>query len=87
MKLTKELGAKCDSGGHTHHFTLDETAVLEHGAMAKMNPPLRTAKDREGIIEGIKDGSIDMIATDHARTARRKRQFFRYGKPEWNHWS
>ena len=49
-----------------HHFTLDETAVLEHGAMAKMNPPLRTAADREAIIEGIKDGTIDMIATDHA---------------------
>lgn len=40
-------------------------------AMAKMNPPLRTARDREGIIEGIKDGSIDMIATD-PRSAQRR---------------
>ena len=66
VKLAKELGANVTAEVTPHHFTLDETAVLEHGAMAKMNPPLRTAKDREGIIEGIKDGSIDMIATDHA---------------------
>ena len=64
--VAKELGANVTAEVTPHHFTLDETAVLEHGAMAKMNPPLRTAKDREGIIEGIKDGSIDMIATDHA---------------------
>ena len=66
VKLAKELGANVTAEVTPHHFTLDETAVLEHGAMAKMNPPLRTAKDREGILEGIKDGSIDMIATDHA---------------------
>ena len=66
VKLAKELGANVTAEVTPHHFTLDEIAVLEHGAMAKMNPPLRTAKDREGIIEGIKDGSIDMIATDHA---------------------
>ena len=66
VKLAKELGANVTAEVTPHHFTLDETAVLKHGAMAKMNPPLRTAKDREGIIEGIKDGSIDMIATDHA---------------------
>ena len=68
VKLAKELGANVTAEVTPHHFTLDETAVLEHGAMAKMNPPLRTAADREAIIEGIKDGTIDMIAT-----ARRKR--------------
>lgn len=66
VKLAKELGANVTAEVTPHHFTLDETAVLEHGAMAKMNPPLRTAADREAIIEGIKDGTIDMIATDHA---------------------
>ena len=66
VKLAKELGADVTAEVTPHHFTLTESAVLEHGAMAKMNPPLRTAKDREGIIEGIRDGSIDMIATDHA---------------------
>ena len=66
VKLAKELGADVTAEVTPHHFTLTESAVLEHGAMAKMNPPLRTEKDRLGIIEGIKDGSIDMIATDHA---------------------
>ena len=66
VKLAKELGADVTAEVAPHHFTLTESAVLEHGAMAKMNPPLRTEKDRLGIIEGIRDGSIDMIATDHA---------------------
>ena len=66
VKLAKELGADVTAEVTPHHFTLTESTVLEHGAMAKMNPPLRTEKDRLGIIEGIKDGSIDMIATDHA---------------------
>ena len=66
VKLAKELGADVTAEVTPHHFTLTESAVLEHGAMAKMNPPLRTEKDRLGIIEGIRDGSIDMSATDHA---------------------
>ena len=66
VKLAKELGADVTAEVTPHHFTLTESAVLEHGAMAKMNPPLRTEKDRLGIIEGIRDGSIDMIATDRA---------------------
>lgn len=49
-----------------HHFTLTEEAVKKHGTLAKMNPPLRLESDRLAIIEGLKDGTIDMIATDHA---------------------
>ena len=49
-----------------HHFTLTEEAVIAHGTLAKMNPPLREEADRLAIIEGLKDGTIDMIATDHA---------------------
>lgn len=49
-----------------HHFTMTEDAVIEHGTLAKMNPPLREEADRMAIIEGLKDGTIDMIATDHA---------------------
>ena len=49
-----------------HHFTLTEDAVEKHGTLAKMNPPLRTAADREAIIKAIEDGTIDIIATDHA---------------------
>ncbi len=49
-----------------HHIALTEKAVLEHGTMAKMNPPLREEADRRAIIEGLIDGTIDIIATDHA---------------------
>ena len=49
-----------------HHFSLNEEAVIKYGANAKMNPPLRTKEDRLAIIEGLKDGTISMIATDHA---------------------
>ena len=64
--LAKKLGAHVWAEVTPHHFTLDETAVLEYGTLAKMNPPLRSAADREALIEAIKDGTIDMIATDHA---------------------
>ena len=66
VALAKKLGADVWAEVTPHHFTLDETAVLEHGTLAKMNPPLRTAADREALIEGLKSGAIDMIATDHA---------------------
>lgn len=49
-----------------HHFSLTEYAVVEHGTLAKMNPPLRTEQDRLAIIRGLKDNTIDIIATDHA---------------------
>lgn len=49
-----------------HHFTLTQEAAIKYGTLAKMNPPLREEADRLAIIEGLKDGTIDMIATDHA---------------------
>lgn len=49
-----------------HHFTLTEDAVIQYGTLAKMNPPLRKEEDRLAVIEGLRDGTIDMIATDHA---------------------
>lgn len=49
-----------------HHFSLTEEAVIEFGTLAKMNPPLRTEQDRLAIIQGLKDNTIDIIATDHA---------------------
>lgn len=49
-----------------HHFTLTEQAAIQYGTLAKMNPPLRGEEDRLAIIEGLRDGTIDMIATDHA---------------------
>ncbi len=49
-----------------HHFSLTEEAVIKRGTMAKMNPPLRTEEDRMAVIGGLQDGTIEMIATDHA---------------------
>lgn len=49
-----------------HHFTLTQDAVLEKGTLAKMNPPLREKRDREALIRGLADGTIEIIATDHA---------------------
>lgn len=49
-----------------HHFTLTEQATIQYGTLAKMNPPLREEADRMAVIEGLQDGTIDMIATDHA---------------------
>lgn len=66
VKLVKELGAKVWAEVTPHHFTLTEEAVLTHGTLAKMNPPLRTEADRQAILKGLRDGSIDLIATDHA---------------------
>lgn len=49
-----------------HHFSLTEKDVLKYGTNAKMNPPLRTEKDRISLIGGLKDGTLNIIATDHA---------------------
>ena len=49
-----------------HHFSLTEDAILRCGTLAKVNPPLRTERDRMAIIRGLQDGTIDLIATDHA---------------------
>ncbi len=53
----------CETG--PHYLVLDDSNLQEHGRF-KMNPPLRSKEDREALIEGILDGTIDMIATDHA---------------------
>lgn len=66
VRFYKSHGAKLFAEVTPHHFTITEDAVLEHGTRAKMNPPLRTEEDREKILKGIADGTIDMIATDHA---------------------
>jgi len=60
-----------------HHFTLTEKAILKRGTMAKVNPPVRTEEDRMAIIGGMQNGTITMIATDHApHTAQEKARPF-----------
>ena len=66
VRGAKALGADIHAEATPHHFTLTDDAVIQFGSQAKMNPPLRTEADRLSIIEGLKDGTIDLIATDHA---------------------
>lgn len=56
-----------------HHIALTEEAVIAKGTLAKVNPPIRTEEDRLAIIEGLRDGTIDMIATDHAPHAKEEK--------------
>lgn len=66
VRKAKSDGLNVHAEACPHHFTLTEDAVLIHGSLAKMNPPLREEEDRIAICEGLKDGTIDIIATDHA---------------------
>ena len=66
IREAKKRGGDIHAEATPHHFTLTEEAVKKYGSLAKMNPPLRTEKDREAIVAGLKDGTIDLIATDHA---------------------
>ena len=66
VRASKRRGSHVTAEAAPHHFTLTDEAVLTYGTLAKMNPPLRTEADRQAVIEGLKDGTIDMIATDHA---------------------
>ncbi len=66
VRQAKARGAAVTAEAAPHHFTLTEEAVLTWGTCAKMNPPLRTEEDRQAVILGLKDGAIDIIATDHA---------------------
>lgn len=66
VRLAKRLGADVWAEASPHHFSMTEEAVKTWGANAKMNPPLRTEADRLAILEGLKDDTIQIIATDHA---------------------
>ncbi len=67
IEMMKKKGVKITSETTPHYISLTEDALLEKlDGNLKMNPPLRTEEDRKAIIEGIKNGVIDVIATDHA---------------------
>ncbi|MDE7205705.1 MAG: dihydroorotase [Lachnospiraceae bacterium] len=57
-----------------HHFSLTEEAAIQYSTLAKMNPPLREEEDRLAIIEGLRDGTIDIIATDHAPHSKEEKE-------------
>ncbi|MEO8621710.1 MAG: dihydroorotase [bacterium] len=66
IRWGKERGINVTAEVCPHHLSLTEESVDGYNTNAKMNPPLRTAKDVEALQEGVKDGTIDVIATDHA---------------------
>ena len=66
IRLAKQKGSPVTAETGPHYFSLTEKAVKDYNTNAKMNPPLRTQKDLKAVIEAISDGTIDVIATDHA---------------------
>lgn len=74
IRHAKYLGANVTAEASPHHFALTETDVLKYGTNAKMNPPLRTEDDRMKIIEGLKDDTIEIIATDHAPHSKEEKE-------------
>ena len=66
IRAAKKRGVNVTAEATPHHFTLTDKAVAEYDTNAKMNPPLRSEGDREAVREGLRDGTIDAIATDHA---------------------
>ena len=66
VRWAKREGVKVSCEVTPHHLTLTEEAVMDYDTNAKVNPPLRTKEDLEALLEGLKDGTVDAIATDHA---------------------
>ncbi len=66
VRRARNEGLKVSAEAAPHHFALTEEEVLGFNTDAKMNPPLRTEEDRQAVIEGLSDGTIEIIATDHA---------------------
>ena len=66
VRFAKSQGIQVTAEVSPHHLLLDETDITGDNAYFKMNPPLRTPTDRQAVIAGLLDGTIDMVATDHA---------------------
>jgi len=75
IRRAKEEGLRITCEVTPHHLTLTEKEVLNppYNTMAKVNPPLRTEEDREALIKALKDGTIDIIATDHSPHSREEK--------------
>jgi len=66
LRQARARGLHVSAEAAPHHFALTEEEVLDFNADAKMNPPLRSEADRQAVVDGLRDGSIEVIATDHA---------------------
>lgn len=74
VRQAKARGARVTAEACPHHFAITDEAVIGYNTDAKMNPPLRTAEDVEAVRQGLVDGTIDCIATDHAPHAREEKE-------------
>lgn len=74
VREAKARGLKVTAEACPHHFTLTEETARGYNTHAKMNPPLRTSQDVQAIKDGLRDGTIDVIATDHAPHATQEKQ-------------
>lgn len=74
VRKAKKRNCHIHAEATPHHFTLTEEAAIKYGTLAKMNPPLREEADRMAIVEGLRDGTIDMIATDHAPHSKEEKE-------------
>ncbi len=74
VRAAKQEGLRVTCEVMPHHFALNEEAVAGYNTLAKMNPPLRAEADRLAMLEGLLDGSVDCIATDHAPHAAFEKQ-------------
>ena len=82
VRRAKADGVRITAEATPHHFSLTDAALSDYDPMAKVNPPLRTESDRTAVIEGLEDGTIDAIATDHAPHAtEEKDQELSYAPP------
>jgi dihydroorotase len=66
IRRAKDRGARITAEATPHHIALTDDALATYDTNFKMNPPLRTEADRQALIEGLRDGTLDIIATDHA---------------------
>ena len=74
LRMAQKMGAHVLAEVTPHHFSLTEDAVREAGTNAKVDPPLRTGRDRFALLEGLRDGTISIIASDHAPHSREEKE-------------
>lgn len=74
VREAKKRGLPVTAEATPHHFTLTDEAVIGYDTATKVSPPLRSEADKEAVLQGLKDGTIDVIATDHAPHAREEKE-------------
>jgi dihydroorotase len=74
VRVARKEGLRVTCEVMPHHFALNENAVDGYNTLAKMNPPLRAEGDRQAMIEGLLDGTVDCLATDHAPHASHEKE-------------